>query len=855
MTSTFVSRMLFRGPQQAQTQQQQQQQSQNADLQGNPASNSIAEITSGKPFALRKRSPQTSSKASRSRSWPAKGKSSAVTEVARESISASNLSSVRSKPAIIASTLLPDQNITIPSVQSNERPGKLSLVHTTNCGVELVADRRDASISTKASSTTTKGQGAVLDDSEPQQNRFEEASSAVNAQRETADVNSQPTTTNVMNDCDDETLPQPQQTHQETQRTSWLEWFMQSRSPEMPVKTTTPTITPTNTPDNLSAGDSSLSNTTDSAEHTTMDEEIDKEAEEDPKVDTISSQEDAGSLTQHATSWLQKWKMSVFASPTPAEQEEQVNDESLVGQGSGPIASPDDSTDEAEDTAGDTTNHDAFAPEPNHWKSAWFFWSGDKPKEVTTQKKDTKSSNQPTREGESMPASDEQSQSPKKSLKAGPVALPPGVTPDKVANTKKPIADSRAKDDRTIDVLTPSCTPNQVLPNIRDTLKVQGRPRLLQQIGRLFMSSREEPSTHVSLTQDPPRIRKAVAIGVHGYFPVQILRKVLGPPTGTSIRFATMGAKAISDWVEEHGGHCDVTKIPLEGEGRIAERVDMLWNALLSFIDEIKNSDFVLVSCHSQGVPVATMLVSKLIDVGCIQPSRIGICAMAGVNLGPFADYRSRLIGGAAGELFEFANPASKVSQAYARAVEHVLTSGSKITYVGSIDDQLVPLESSVFSSISHPYIYRAVFVNGRVHAPSFLSNLFGFIMKLRNLGISDHGLIRELSSPVAGSLYSGEGHSRLYDDGAVYKLAIQFTLESLPVSHPRFERTYTPTPTNPNPYILPFIMRGVLEEDHVRREMTEETDELLKQFDSWRPSSKVLKDVKFRLEGIRSKL
>lgn len=51
------------------------------------------------------------------------------------------------------------------------------------------------------------------------------------------------------------------------------------------------------------------------------------------------------------------------------------------------------------------------------------------------------------------------------------------------------------------------------------------------------------------------------------------------------------------------------------------------------------------------------------------------------------------------------------------------------------------------------------------------LSHLVGFALKLRNLGISDHGLIRELSSPLAGSLYSGEGHSRIYDDPAVYRL------------------------------------------------------------------------------------
>lgn len=57
------------------------------------------------------------------------------------------------------------------------------------------------------------------------------------------------------------------------------------------------------------------------------------------------------------------------------------------------------------------------------------------------------------------------------------------------------------------------------------------------------------------------------------------------------------------------------------------------------------------------------------------------------------------------------------------------------------------------------------------------------------------------------------------------------------------------------NPYILPFAMRGMLEEDHVRKTLQDETRKLLEQFDEWRPSTKSLKDVKFRLEGIRSKL
>ena len=168
--------------------------------------------------------------------------------------------------------------------------------------------------------------------------------------------------------------------------------------------------------------------------------------------------------------------------------------------------------------------------------------------------------------------------------------------------------------------------------------------------------------------------------------------------------------------------------------------------------------------------------------------------------------------------------------------------------------------------------------------------------MKLRNLGVSDHGLIRELSSPLAGSLYTGEGHSRLYEDKDVYKyfnppthpppppsffwastdpkktvyvhftngltasrLAIRFALETTVISNTaiQFHKMIAPTASTStaNPYILPFAMRGVLEEEYVRHELSDETMELLKQFEDWKPSTKTLKDVKFRLEGIRSKL
>ena len=88
-----------------------------------------------------------------------------------------------------------------------------------------------------------------------------------------------------------------------------------------------------------------------------------------------------------------------------------------------------------------------------------------------------------------------------------------------------------------------------------------------------------------------------------------------------------------------------------------------------------------------------------------------------------------------------------------------------------------------------------------------------------------------------------------------VFSLAISFALETSDVSGATLHIKRPQPFSAANPYILPFAMRGLLEEEHVKRELYEETMELLKQFDDWKPSSKVLRDAKFRLEGIRSKL
>lgn len=262
--------------------------------------------------------------------------------------------------------------------------------------------------------------------------------------------------------------------------------------------------------------------------------------------------------------------------------------------------------------------------------------------------------------------------------------------------------------------------PDLLLPEFRNTYSLLSEPSFWEKIRRLFVGDNADSSApHLHIAKESPRIKKAIAIGVHGFFPSPLFQTILGPPTGTSIRFSNQAATAIKAWCEERGwADVEIEKVALEGEGFIQERVDTLWKLLLNWIEHIRQADFIFVAAHSQGVPVAVMLIAKLISFGCVNAARVGVCAMAGVNLGPFAEYRTRMFGASALELFDFSNPDSKVSQMYAQALQEVLKFGVRVVYVGSIDDQLVSLESSTFSNVSHPYIYRAVFIDGRLHSP-----------------------------------------------------------------------------------------------------------------------------------------
>lgn len=438
--------------------------------------------------------------------------------------------------------------------------------------------------------------------------------------------------------------------------------------------------------------------------------------------------------TAQRRSWLQMWYGSA-AKPgeqISVEPSKSLPAEPQIARLEDPIMTPKDppkeqSKDLSKDQSKDPSHEQGDVAQSTSTKtpagtakpSGWSFWAKDGSKNEAT-------GNNPS-----------EAQAVEASMVSNTTARPTSLEPDTEADVNitqkgsvkiKPPKDKSAKDgtvpnieaiststppepqslDATASKQLQRILPNQVLPRFEDTFNLEESPSLLQSLGRLLHYTKGPEHKHVSRVRDPPRVKRALAIGVHGYFPAPFIRNLLGQPTGTSLRFSNMAAEAFRKYTADRGYSCEIETIALEGEGRIAERVDLLWKLLLNWMEQIRKADFIMVACHSQGVPVSIMLVAKLIAFGCINASRVGICAMAGVNMGPFSAFRSRWISGSAGELFDFEIPFSKVSKDYEAALRCVLDHGVRISYIGSIDDQLVSLEVCPLLEFS-PFVANSV--------------------------------------------------------------------------------------------------------------------------------------------------
>ncbi|CAO3652134.1 unnamed protein product [Cunninghamella blakesleeana] len=378
--------------------------------------------------------------------------------------------------------------------------------------------------------------------------------------------------------------------------------------------------------------------------------------------------------------------------------------------------------------------------------------------------------------------------------------------------------------------------------------------------------------------------KKVVVIGVHGWFPMKLVRSMIGEPTGTSTKFCEQMVLAVKSYLEkEHGIQLSddaITSIPLEGEGKIEDRVNKLYNNLINntlWLESVSSADVILWATHSQGTPVSAMLMHRLLERGHIHTHRqsVGMLAMAGISHGPFPVLKGSLIvkyfeADAARELFEFMDSESDISQKYRTSLTYMMQRGIKLTLVGSLQDQVVPLYSAIMSAVSHPNILRSIYVDGHIYSENdFIIQLVSFALELKNAGLSDHGLLTHLSEVLAGNLYALEGgHSTIYEEVNVYAMAVQYLFETDPLGkstliHQNLSSATSPSTDNniqlapfqakniKNPYYLTWAMGAICKDEKIINNSiwSEQLDHLRYLFDLWDPTTPKMKSVKLRLQ------
>lgn len=264
----------------------------------------------------------------------------------------------------------------------------------------------------------------------------------------------------------------------------------------------------------------------------------------------------------------------------------------------------------------------------------------------------------PTTEVNAMvkPTTTKPSHTPSNSTSAIPVG-----TPSKPPASPKPETPSKAqKKDPKAKLPPPPPPPNHVLPDFETVYPaIPPKEGLLSRVTRAILPTAGRSPYYIlpgalhahPRRSPPPPIRKAVAIGIHGFFPLRILRSVLGEPTGTSVKFATLASEAIHRFsARTYGssGAVEVVKIALEGEGTVAARIDMLWKSLVGkeeWMTHIREADLILVACHSQGSPVGAGIMARLVEEGCVgEGKRLGLLCVAGIHLGPAIDVGQRVV-------------------------------------------------------------------------------------------------------------------------------------------------------------------------------------------------------------------
>lgn len=371
-------------------------------------------------------------------------------------------------------------------------------------------------------------------------------------------------------------------------------------------------------------------------------------------------------------------------------------------------------------------------------------------------------------------------------------------------------------------------------------------------------------STESSVERKRKRIsKKALVISFHSFLPTKFVRSVISEGTGSASLIAENAVAAVQRWAIKGGIHdLQVQSISLEGVGVIESRKDKSLILLENWASDVNNSDFIFVVSNSIASPVAIQTLDHMFksDQFDLNHKKIGLLSMSGALHGPVTGLDAKVIRRAYGlseydiirEMFELQRSNSDLSKRLSESTNNLCQYNVKLTMVGSVDDQLIPVFSSVFHQTSHPNLFKSLYVDEDVEVPGFVIRLISIILIMENVGYADHyQLLRDLLELSQGPLSSCTTHGDILKCTDVYDLGVKFALEttSLKVRKDVALNQVTTNfgETERNLYHLPWNVRGLindlLQTKHIKS--VKLLRDLVSDYRAWDPTTRPWREIK----------
>lgn len=409
-----------------------------------------------------------------------------------------------------------------------------------------------------------------------------------------------------------------------------------------------------------------------------------------------------------------------------------------------------------------------------------------------------------------------------------------------------------------------------VVPQVDDNLREITLRTKLRLVGEKALFQYKSLERHLYRVSEPrlqqrlDRIHNVVVIGVHGFLPIKLVRNLIGQSTGSSMRFVEHAAACIKLSIPKATIHT----IALEGEGMIHDRVAKLLVILKNWQEVLASADYVMVVAHGLGVPVAVHLLEQMMHHFTL-PHRINLLSMAGPFAGPFLGLDSKVVlraytsaeNAIISELFELQRHLT-VSERLHASMRFLANRNVKITLAAGVDDQIVPMYSALAFNLHHANIFRVLSCE-KAAVPQFILTLLKIVLMVRNVGYSDHNLLRDLSERCQGSVGDQGGHAKIYDNDDVYHLAIVHSLSTTTLKQER-DLVVETQPIGPhrssgfsismydetlaqNMFHLPWNVRGMVNDLMKIKHLGNVAlvEELLEDYNKWEPQ-KAWRDIKF---------